>query len=186
MEIITRVGFVRIIDFLLLLLAVRIIYISISKGILIESFKTVGVVVSSFFSFHYYPYLIKNLEVKLPSFLKLLSFLLIFSGVYLIFYLIRKIVLLLLIKSNEPSLKERWFSLLLGGFRCAFVISLIVFLIYLSPKEINIQNSWFYIFKNIAPKTYFVFLNAYHKVNSKIELNKELEIFLKESTIKND
>jgi hypothetical protein len=118
------------------------------------------------------------LQIQLPNFLKGLSFLLIFVGIYLIFYLIRKIISLLL-KPNEPLPKERLISLLLGGFRFTFISSLIFFLIYLSPKEINFQKSWFYGFKNIAPKTYLFLLNIYHRFNSKNELNKDVESFLK-------
>jgi uncharacterized membrane protein required for colicin V production len=169
-----------LIDFLFLLLALRIIYIALSKGILNEILKTVGILFSSLIAFHYYPIVGKDIEKGVPEFIKnssyFLSFFLILSFFYVVFYFLRKIITVLF-KKEGISLDERMVSLFIGGFRFAFLLSTIIFFLHLFPS----QNKYLYksrsykLFKNVAPKIYLVSFEVYNRFNREEKLNKEVK-----------
>jgi uncharacterized membrane protein required for colicin V production len=169
-----------VIDFLFLFLALRIIYIAVLRGLFEEVFKTLGVFVSSLAAFHYYPLISKNIEGKYTflnqKFFYFLPFLLIFVGGLLIFYLLRKIITIFLPK-REISLKEKGVSLFVGCLRIVLLVSVIIFLLYLSPlKRKYLERSLSYpLFKNVAPKSYLISFKFYKKFNPKSKLNEEVE-----------
>lgn len=169
-----------LIDLFFLIICLRVIYTSISQGIIKESFRTLGLLMGAFFAFHYYFYLF-NLIGKRILFLNreyflFYSFLLIFLGVGVIFTLTRLIVTSFF-KKREIPVRERVFLLGTGFFRASFLSSVIIFLLYLSPLDSKYfcHSISYRVFKNIGPKIYLESFRAYNKLNSEVIVNKEVE-----------
>ena len=177
MEITARAA---LIDLFFLILCLRIIYISVSKGALQEGFKIAGLLLSSLFAFHLFSFLGNSLSNKVTiiskDYLYFISFLVIFLGIGAIINLIR-LILALLFKREEVPKSERWAGLLIGGFRASYLSSIILFLLYLSPLGLQYFNDTisYKIFKKIAPKVYLLSFEAYSKFYTKAEVNKEVE-----------
>ncbi len=176
------------IDLFFLLVFVRIIYISLSRGSLRENFKIIGLLVSSFFAFQYYPLLGDDINAKIPfinkEFLYFISFSLIFSGIIIAFGVTGTIITLFL-KRDEIDLAERWFLLFAGIFRAAFLSSVIFFLFHLSPigsKRFSGSISY-RVFKNIEPKIYLIAANGYSKFYPKAELNREVKTYYEAESV---
>lgn len=179
MEITARAA---LIDLFFLILCLRIIYISVSKGALQEIFKVVGLLLSSLFAFHFYSFLGDSISNKITILSKdhlyFISFLVIFFGIGAIFNLLRLIIALLFKREKEEvSRQERWVGLFIGGFRAAYLSSIILFLLYLSPLNWHFFNDTisYKVFKNIAPKVYLLSFNAYSKFYTEAQVNKEVE-----------
>ena len=168
------------IDLVFLILCLRVVYISISRGIVPESFKLAGLLLGSFFAFHYYSSLADKINDKIPflsrGYFLLFSFLLILLGIRLIFTLSRLIVTFFF-KKDEVCFKERVLLFFLGAFRASFIGSIIFFSLYLSPLDSKhfCHSISYSIFKNVGPKIYLVAFKVYDKVSSKIVVNKEVE-----------
>jgi uncharacterized membrane protein required for colicin V production len=169
-----------LIDLFFLILCLKIIHTAVSKGILQESFRLVGVFVGALFAFHFYSLLGNGIVSKVSflnkQFVYLISFLVIFITIRVIFRLLR-LIITLLFKLGELSIGERWMAFLLGAIRAAFLSSVIIFLFYLSPlnSKYYTKNISYKVFKNIAPKTYLISFDVYKKFNPKSECNKEVE-----------
>ena len=167
------------IDLFFLILCLRVVYISISRGIVSESFKLAGLLLGAFFAFHYYYSFADKISDKIHflsrEYFLLFSFLLIFLGIRLIFTLARLIVTFFF-KKEDLSLKERSLSFFLGAFRASFIGSIILFSLYLSPLDSKCfcHSISYSIFKNIGPKIYIMAFNVYDKINFKILINKEV------------
>ena len=170
------------IDLIALLILIRIIYIAVSRGFVIEFFKTLGSLGSLFFSFQFYEnlgeFFLKYFHF-LGEFSKLVSFLLIYGVGWLVIKYIR-VILIFLFKVEAHSLIERWFSLFLGIFRASLLISITFFLLHLLNIEYlnkSLESSFsFYLLKNLAPKTYVFLGNSVEKIAPAIEV-KSLEEF---------
>ena len=177
MEITARAA---LIDLFFLILCLRIIYISVSKGALQEIFKIVGLVLSSLLAFHFYSFLGNSISNKVTiigkDYLYFISFLIIFLGIGAIINLIR-LILALLFKREEVPRPERWLGLFIGGFRAAYLSSIILFLLYLSPLGLHYFSDTlaYKIFKPVAPKIYLLSFKVYNKLYTEAEVNKEVE-----------
>ena len=173
-------GSQTLIDLLFLILCLRVIYISISRGIIRENFKIGGLLLGSFFAFQYYSSLADSISDKIPflnrGYFLLFSFLLILLGIRLIFTLFRLIVTFFF-KKDEVYLKERVLLFFLGAFRASLVGSIIFFALYLSPLDSKYfcHSISYSVFKNIGPKIYLIAFKVYDKVSPKILVNKEVE-----------
>ena len=168
------------IDLFFLIICLRVIYISISRGILRESFKIIGLFFGSFFAFQYYFSLSESISKKI-SFLNreyflFFSFLLIFLGVGLVFTFAGLIAASLFGK-KEAYLRRRLLSFFLGAFRASFLVSVIIFLLHLSPLDSKhfCHTISYSITKNIGPKIYLMSFKMYNKFNREAALNKEVE-----------
>ena len=168
------------IDLLFLILCLRVIYISVSRGIVRENFKIGGLLLGSFFAFQYYFSLADRVSDKIPflsrGYFLLFSFLLIILGIRLIFTLSRLIVTFFF-KRGEIYFKERVLLFFLGAFRASLIGSIIFFSLYLSPLDSKYfcHSISYSIFKNVGPKIYLVAFKVYDKISSKIVINKEVE-----------
>lgn len=168
------------IDSLFLILCLRVIYISISRGIIRENFKIGGLLLGSFFAFQYYFSLADSLSDKIPflnrGYFLLFSFLLILLGIRLVF-IIARLIVTFFFKRDEIYFKERVLLFFLGAFRASLIGSIILFSLYLSPLDSKyFRHSISYsIFKNVGPKIYLVAFRGYDKISSKIVINKEVE-----------
>ena len=168
------------IDLFFLIICLRVIYISISRGILRENFKIIGLFFGSFFAFQYYFSLSESISKKV-SFLNreyflLFSFFLILLGVGLVFTFMGLIAASLFGK-KKAYLKERLLSFFLGAFRASFLVSVIIFLLHLSPLDSKhfCHTISYRITKNIGPKIYLISFKMYNKFNPEAVLNKEVE-----------
>lgn len=168
------------IDLAFLILCLRVVYISISRGIVCEIFKLVGLLLGSFFAFHYYSSLADKISDKIPflsrEYSLLFSFLLIFLGVRLIFALSRLMVAFFF-KKGEVCFKKGVMVFFLGAFRASLIGSIIFFSLYLSPLDSKhfCHSISYSIFKNVGPKIYLAAFKVYDKFSSKIVVNKEVE-----------
>lgn len=168
------------IDSLFLILCLRVIYISISRGIIRENFKIGGLLLGSFFAFQYYFSLADNLSDKIPflnrGYFLLFSFLLILLGIRLVF-IIARLIVTFFFKRDEIYFKERVLLFFLGAFRASLIGSIILFSLYLSPLDSKYfcHSISYSIFKNVGPKIYLVAFRGYDKISSKIVINKEVE-----------
>ena len=179
MGVFTQANFI---DLFFLILCLRIIYIAVSRGALREGFKLMGLLAGSLCAFHFYVLIAQRLSSKL-TFLKeeslfFVSFFGILSSVVLIFVLLR-LIATSLFKLNTISSGERWLLLLAGFFRAAFLISIILFLYYLSPaySRQNQLGISYKAFKNFAPKVYSATFSVFKKINGNIKLNKEVGLY---------
>ena len=168
------------IDLIFLIICLRVIYISISQGILRESFKIIGLFFGAFFAFQYYLSLSESIGKKIPflspEYFLFLSFLLVLLGVGLVFAFAGLIAVSLFGK-KKTSLKEKLLSFFLGAFRASFLVSVIIFLLHLSPLDSKhfCHTIAYSITKNIGPKIYLMSFKMYNKFNPKAALNKEVE-----------
>ncbi len=168
------------IDLFFLILCLRIIYISVSKGAGHEIFKTLGLLVSGLFAFHFYSFLGQSINDKISflskEYLYFFSFLGIFLGVGAIFNLLG-LITALLFKQEVVSKPQRWIGLFFGVFRALFLSSIIVFLLHLSPLNSQYFDDTisYKIFKNVAPKVYLLSFKVYNKIYKQAQINKEVE-----------
>jgi uncharacterized membrane protein required for colicin V production len=179
MEITARAA---LIDLFFLILCLRIIYISVSKGALQEFFKALGLLLSALFAFHFYSFLGKSINDKIAflskEYLYFFSFLAIFLGIGAIFNLLRLIAALLFKQEVVPR-PQRWAGFFIGVFRASFLSSIIFFLLYLSPLNSQYFNDTvsYKVFKQIAPKIYLLSFKIYNKFDKQAEINKEVEVY---------
>jgi len=171
----------NVIDFLFLILGLRIVYIAVSRGFIRESFKITGLLLGSFFAFQYYSFFSNNINLQIPflnrEYLYFLSFLTIFLGIGMAFSLLRLMITVLFKKKETSSSRSKWGLVLMGGFRAVFLSSIIIFLLSLSPlnptyyqKSISCS-----IFKNVAAKIYLASFRIYKKFNSKSISNNKVK-----------
>ncbi len=185
MEISVKPG---LIDLFFLILCLRVIYISVSRGICLEALKLSGLLVSSLLAFQYYPPLAGNISRKLPFFNQeyfyFWSFLAIFLSVSAVFSLVR-LIMLVFLEKKEKSFGEKLIALFAGGLRAAFLASLVIFLLHLTPlgSQRFSSNLSYRIFKNIAPKTYLISFAFINKLNSGISLNEEIQKYYEDGKI---
>lgn len=155
------------IDIVVVILLMRMGYIALKNGLPSELFKFLGTVSSIYLSLHYYSSwsaILKERTLKnMPlEFLNFFSFLvLVFLG-YLIFVILRKLVLKLI--TVEPVEKlNQWGGFVLGIIRAGLMISLLIFILVISNINYlknSVEDSYLgkRIF-NIAPTTYAVLWN---------------------------
>lgn len=177
MEIIKRLG---AIDLVFIIIFLRITYAAVSRGFIVELFKIVGLLVGGILAFHFYPPLARDLVSKIPflneSYLSSITFISIFIVVAIIFSLLGKIIKAFS-KKREVPLAEKVVSMFAGWFRCAFLFSVIIFFLYLSPlQSMHFKNSFSYPwFKNVAPKIYLLSIKIGQQLNKNMMLNEEVE-----------
>jgi len=150
------------IDLVVLACFLRIGYIAANKGFISELFKDIGIVLSLFLSFQFYP-LFNSLLVKVPllrshSDLALFtSFIILGGGSYILFRYLRGIILALF-KVESHYVIERWVSFFLGLGRAATFVSLVFFsfwLINISYLNKSMEKSVsFDVFSPVAPYVY--------------------------------
>lgn len=139
------------VDILIAAITIRIIYIGIKNGFIVEFFKGIGVFFSIFITFHYYTGIAKILQSRLPiseSIAQSLCFVLLWSLVSLIFKLIREGMMLML-KIQAHSLLDKWGGLLVSILRSILIGSLVLVFLHVLGVE--------YIIKNVRRS----FINAY-------------------------
>lgn len=164
------------IDIVAGIILIRIFYISVQKGFIVEFFKVFGTFVSLFFSYHFYirfsVFLSRFISFFAGDIGQLLIFIFLFFFIYILFRYIR-VILTLLFKIEPHYVIERWFSLVLGVVRGLLFLSLLFFVMNMSGfkyirKSLKGSMSYPYI-KRVVPFTYQVGFNVYKYINSKAQ-----------------
>jgi uncharacterized membrane protein required for colicin V production len=163
-----------LLDFIFIILCVRISYIAITRGVLKELFKILGLVCSSLFAFHWYPFLADKIEARLAASpvpliggksLYFISFLLLLLLLFFAFAFL-SMISTSLTKKEEISLAEKRLAFFMGLFRAVFLSSVMLFVIYLSPLHPKIfESSLSYrTLKKVAPGIYLGAIRIYNLV----------------------
>jgi len=173
-----------LIDLFFLILCLRVIYISIAKGVVCEGFKIAGLLLGAFFAFQFHSfYEASNFKVAFLNnkYLEFISFASIFLSVNGIFSLLRLIVTSLFKRKDIP-LGERWALLFVGGARAAFLLSLIIFLLHLSPLDSKYftQSISYGMFKGVAPRYYLITFGMYKSFYPEANLSQRVEEYLEQ------
>ena len=174
---------VSFIDLFFLILCLGTIYVSISRGLLCEIFKVVGLLLGAFAAFHFYLLLSIKISGKMAflksKFLYLIAFFLIFFSIRMVFTFLRLIVSAIIKKKyvlDEKSYIDKTVLIFIGGARGAFFSSVIFFILFLSPLDVKYFNKGisYGLFKNFAPESYLAIAALCSKFNPQIELNEEV------------
>ncbi len=171
------------IDLFFLLLCVRILYISVSRGILGEVIKIIGLLSGAFFAFQYYSFVGNTVGQSIlflnKKYFQAITFLVILLGIRTIFSFLGLIVRLLF-KREEIAILERWISFFAGSFRAIMLASIILFVFYLSPFDSRfVSHSLTYsFFKDIAPGSYLISQNIITSLNPKFKINKDVKDYV--------
>lgn len=167
MEVIDRI---YLIDIIFLVLCLKILYTAVSRGLVNELIKVIGIIFALWFSFHYYTYLAER-AVDFLSFLntKYLEFF-IFSVIFLVillFFSILRRIAALLFKREEFSPRERWLCFFAGAFRYVVLSSVIIFCLHLYSfsSEYFYRTFYYRLFKPVAPSLYLFSFGALKKFN---------------------
>ena len=176
MKLVIKFSWIDIVSFIIF---VRVIYIAAGRGLLNESIKLLGMFSGVFFALQYYPVFLKRLNQPPFSihqtYLNIISFVIIFSFVGVLFFALRKGATLF-IPHMHFSLWEKISSLLLGIIRASLLISVFLFIVYLFKGNVY-HSITFPIFKNVAPAVYLKTHIIYRRINSAAALNKEVSYY---------
>lgn len=125
------------IDLLMLAILVRIVYIGIQAGVVVEMFKLLGALLTTFICFHYYAHFARFLMhiSKAPwvNIAESVSFLILWVGMFGLCKLVRD-GLFMLFTIDTKSFVDKWGGALLGGGRFFIIGSMTMFL-FLIPGE---------------------------------------------------
>lgn len=151
------------IDIFVIIIALRICYVAVKSGFLAEFFKILGTIFAIYLSLHYFTALSEFIQEHIPQkaipmeFLDFLSFLELAIVGYLVFAILRQIILRFIKMEAVPKL-SRWGGLILGVARIFLLTSLIMFTLVISTityfsRSVTASYSGKYLFK-IAPAVY--------------------------------
>ncbi len=169
------------VDIFVFIVFVRLIFISFKQGVLIEAFKLLGVFCGLYLSLHYYfsfaSYLNGHAGNKnAPGyFLEFFAYLILFTGGYLIFWLLRILIFRFVSAQVNPFL-SKWGAFILCFPRAVLLVSVILFAL-LIPQSAYFKDSIRYSLSGnnlvkIAPATYtWVWKSIVSKFNSGEKFN---------------
>jgi uncharacterized membrane protein required for colicin V production len=151
------------VDVVVVIILIRIGYVALKNGLVLELFKFLGTILATYLSLHYYiifsEYLGSRMGLKnIPwEFLVLLSFIILAILGYLILVVLRKIFSRLIKLEAVPKL-NKWGGFILGIARAFLSISLIMFILIISGRSylkesVKASYSGSYLF-SIATSTY--------------------------------
>ncbi len=156
-EFINKINWLDVVIFLIFL---RTLAIGIKRGVIIEFFKLLGLLVSIVISFHYFSRLGNFLNSKSPlplEFADFVSLIFISSLLILLFKFIRDGITVL-VKTEVKPAADKWLGFILSVLR-AFVLSSLILIILFCTNiayiKASVKNSFSqgYIL-NIAPRLY--------------------------------
>jgi uncharacterized membrane protein required for colicin V production len=126
------------VDIFVIILLLRTSYIAVKNGLPAELFKTLGLISATYFSLHYYTFfsglvderpLLKSVPAELLNFI---SFVILALCGYFVFVILRKIFCRFIKVEAVPNL-NKWGGFILGIFRVILLISLLIFMLAMSP-----------------------------------------------------
>ncbi|MBN2119606.1 MAG: CvpA family protein [Candidatus Omnitrophica bacterium] len=168
------------IDLIAFIILVRIVYIAVNKGFIVEFFKLTATLLGIFFSFHFYKTVADFLVSKIPFLSKNLGYAVVFILFYLLVWTVIKyirVVLVLLFKVEPHAVIERWFCLFFGLLRGIIFLSLLFYNLYLLNIEYlnkSLDGSLGFSFvKQVAPASYRMIGKVYKRIAPDFELKQE-------------
>jgi len=152
------------IDLVIVLLFLKIAYVSVKNGFVVELFKLLGTVFSIYIAFHYFTILSDMFMRRVPEeqafpleFMDFLTCALLLLVIYLLFVLLRNLLCHFVKMEAVPAL-SKWGGLLLGLGRGIIAASLVVFLLFISTiSYLNASAKGSYIGQrvfNVSISTY--------------------------------
>jgi len=170
------------VDILVVIIMIRVCYISLTTGFTIELFKFLGTIFSIYLSLHYYTYVSNLIRDWLSSdkeafvFVVWVTFIILAILGYLVFALLRNLIFRF-IKMEAASGLNKWGGLTVGIFRSVFLVGLITFMLLVSGGtyfNTCIKNSYLGSrFSTVAPSTYtFIWDSFASKFFSSEQFNK--------------
>lgn len=125
-------------DYVVILILLRILYVSARNGFVVELFKLSGIIIAMYVSLHYYTQTADYLKERMPvenlfplQFLDFLVFITLVFISYSLFVLLRSFVCNFVKMEAVPAL-SKWGGFLLGTFRAVLTASLIIFILFIS------------------------------------------------------
>jgi len=157
-------------DVVFLILFARTIYVATSSGLLSEAFKLPGTILAAYLSLHYYSALSHLINSRLGSteeasvgLWALVCFVFLALTGYLFFVLLRYLFLRF-VKIELAAGVQKWGGFFLGLIRACLLVSLIVFILLISPlgyfggsARKSYTGKFFFSF---APATYSTLWNG--------------------------
>ena len=173
---------VTVIDFIFIILCLRILYTAVTRGLVSESLRLLGSVLAAIFAFQFYSLgaewvvvILPFVKGKVPS---VISFLIIFVSIKVAFSLLAGIIGAFFGR-EYTSVAERWFSLLIGGVRFAVLGSICVYVLFLSSlnPDVYAGSPMVRVCKKVAPAFYLGFMDLYQKVHPTAAINEEVQTY---------
>ena len=159
-NVITQFNFI---DIIIIILSIRICYISFQMGLPVELFKLFGIIFATYISLHYYTslsdiighwFVPKDMPLE---FLDFLIFIILASAAYLGFVVLRSMLYRFIKLEASPRISQVG-GLILGFARIFFTIGLLVYILSISSvKYLNDSVKYSYLGSrsySIAPQTY--------------------------------
>ncbi|MDD5108678.1 MAG: CvpA family protein [Candidatus Omnitrophica bacterium] len=171
----------NIVDIIIIILALRICYISFQMGLPIELFKFLGIIFTTYISLHYYTSLSDIarrwfLPKEMPlEFLDFLIFIILALGGYLVFVILRNTFYHFIKLEASPRISQ-FGGLILGFVRAFFTVGLLVYILIISSvKYLNNSVKHSYLGSKVymvAPQTYgWLWQGIVSKFSSKEKFN---------------
>ncbi len=160
------------VDIVALVVIVRITYIAIHKGFVIEFFKAAGTFSALFLSYHFYSsfadFFIRHISFLNKRICVITGFLAIYFLVYILFRYIREGITLLF-KIEPHHIIERWIALILGALRGFLILGVIFFsaeLLDVAYITRSVKTAVSYpAIKKVLPFAYKAALPAYKNIS---------------------
>lgn len=157
LELLSKLNWV---DVLVIIVFLRSIYIGLKRGLIVEFFKLLGVIVAIVVSFHYYSHIADFLNAKSPLPLDLADFvsLLFLSALIIVLFKFIRDGFNVLVKAEVKSFFDKFAGFILSLLR-AFSLSSLTLIILFSTNldylksSVNDSSSKNYLM-NIAPRIY--------------------------------
>lgn len=152
------------VDIFYVIILIRIGYVAVKNGFPVELFKLLGILLAAYLSLHYYiifsDYIVGRIGEKalpLQDDITFLSFIALAILGYLIFMLLGRVFSRFIQMEAVPNL-NKWGSLILSIMRSFLCVSLLIFILVISPwgyfrDSVNNSYSGKRLFK-IAPAAY--------------------------------
>ncbi|MBD3245747.1 MAG: hypothetical protein GF333_01920 [Candidatus Omnitrophica bacterium] len=171
MEKFARLSFI---DFFFLIVCIRLLWNAFRDGVVLESISLAGLLVQTILSFHFYPVLTQRILAKAEFIPRQLcegiSFAVLFFGIGVLFFFIRKAAAVGRRKDQRPW-GQRFAGAGIGAVRGSIVVSVFLFLFSLfSFPERSFAGSRLWL-KEIAPVLYAVAGQGIRIWDESFELN---------------
>lgn len=125
------------VDFIVICIIIRILYVAAKNGVVVESFKLLGIIFTTYISLHYYINLSNYIAARFPGFqfpqdlLQFFVFIVLVTISYSIFVFARRLFCNL-VKMEAVPMLSKWGGVFLGVGRGFLTAGLIVLLLLIS------------------------------------------------------
>ncbi|MDD5617485.1 MAG: CvpA family protein [Candidatus Omnitrophica bacterium] len=178
------------VDILIIILVIRMCYIGLRKGLGIEAFKLLNLLICAFVAFHFYSALGEFINSKIPALPLEATF--IFTYIILIFVItiIFRIIrdgFFMMLRAEDDSAAGRYLGLIVGFARGALISGFVIFALLISTVrylDLSARTSFLGLkAAKVATKTYeFTFFGVVSKIFPDQGFNQEVTRLTQEKT----